>query len=120
MLAQLRKQFAYPGPALAMPLELIRCAEQFRMAFDEREPLVLEQIIRARLHVHLDQLGLVIEQVVLRWSAGHVQVDYAPGFWQAVRLPRRHRVVVTSPKRQRGGGASTIASQQSGQGNCAD
>ena len=61
------------------------------MPLDEREPLVLEQLVGAGLHVVLDQLGLVVEQVLLGRSARHVQVDDALGLGREVRRPEGHR-----------------------------
>ena len=78
-------------------LELVRRAEQLGMPLDEREPLVLEQLVGAGLHVVLDQLGLVVEQVLLRRAARHVQVDDALGLGREVRRPGRHRVVGRRP-----------------------
>ena len=66
LLAEVRQQLADPRPALAVLSEFVRRAEQFRMALDEGETLIFQQIIRARLHVQLDELRLIVEQFVLR------------------------------------------------------
>ena len=58
------------------------------MSLDEGEPLVLEQLVRARLQVMLDQLGLVVKQVLLGWSARHVQVNHPLGLGRKVRRLR--------------------------------
>ena len=71
------------------------------MPLDERELLVLEQLVGARLHVVLDQRGLLVEQVLLGRSAGHVQVDYPLGLGREVGRPSRHGVV--------GGGSPILA-----------
>ena len=79
IVGDVRQQLADPGAALPALLELVRRAQQLGMPLDEREPLVLQQLVGAGLHVVLDQLRLVVEQVLLRRRAGHVQVDDALG-----------------------------------------
>ena len=63
------------------------------MPFDEREFLVLEQGIGARLQVVLDELRLVIKQILLRRPARHVQINHSLGFGREMRRPGLVRVV---------------------------
>src|SRR5262249_61045560 len=72
-------------PTLAVLPKLVWRSQEFRMPFDEREALVFEQLVRARLHVLFDEFGLVVEQLLLRRRAGHVQVNHILG------LGRKHR-----------------------------
>src|SRR5262249_36912147 len=44
---------------------------------DEGEALVLEQLVRTGLHVQLDERRLVVEQLLLRRRAGHLEVNNA-------------------------------------------
>ena len=53
----------------------------------------LSQLFRAGLHVVLDQLGLVVEQLLLRRRAGHVQIDHVLRLGREVRLARRKRMI---------------------------
>ncbi len=64
-LAHAGQELADRLPALAALLEPVRRSQELGMPLDEREPLVLEQLVGAGLHVVLDQRGLVIEQVLL-------------------------------------------------------
>ncbi len=91
--AQVRQELADLRAALPAFLELVGRAEQLGVPFDEGELLVLEQLVGARLHVMLDELGLEVEQVLLRRTARHVQIDNALGLGCEVRRPGRHRVV---------------------------
>ena len=67
--AQVGQELADHRAALTALLKLVWRAQKLGMPFDEGEPLVLEQLVRAGLHVMLDQLGLEVEQVLLGWSA---------------------------------------------------
>ena len=60
-----------------MLLEGILRAEHFRHALDEGELLAFEEFLGAFLAVELEEFGLVIEELVLRGRAGHVQIDDA-------------------------------------------
>ncbi len=80
------------------------------MALDEREPLPLEQLVGAGLHVVLDEFRLVVEQVLLRRRARHVQVDDRAGLGGGFRLAERQRVVFD------GGGGWFRAAEQAGEG----
>ena len=91
--AEVGQQFADPGAALAVALELVGRAEQLGVALDEGEALVLEQFLGAGLHVQLDQLGLVVEQLLLGRSARHVQINDALGLRREMGRTGRHRVV---------------------------
>ena len=83
------------------------------MALDEGEALVFQQIVGARLHVQLDELGLVVEQFVLRRRAGHVQVDDAFGLRRELRRTRCQGIVS-------GRGGTAVALEQRRQGDGAD
>src|SRR5437764_5724833 len=85
-----------------MLLEFVRRAEQIRMPLDEREPLILEQRFGTWLHVQLIQLRLVVEQIMLRRRAGHVQVDNTLRLRRKHRRLRRQGILLTSLKRKRG------------------
>ena len=92
MLGQVRQQAGKPRAALPVLGELVRRAEQLRVALDEREPLALEELVRAGLAVALHQLRLVVEQLQLRRAAGHVQVDDLLGLGRKMRRPVRQRI----------------------------
>ena len=92
-LADVGQQVADRLAALAALVELVRGAQQLGMPLDEREPLVLEQLVGAGLHVVLDQGRLVVEQVLLGRGARHVEIDDPLGLGREVRRPGDHRVV---------------------------
>ena len=72
---QVRQKLAHPRAALSMPRKLVRRGEQLGRPLDEREPLAFQKLGRAVLPVVLDELGLVVEEIERRGSAGEVQVD---------------------------------------------
>src|SRR5205823_5155900 len=75
-----------------------------RVTLDERESRVFEQLVRARLQMVLDELRLVVEEVVLRRGAGHVQINDALHFRRKVRwLRRQWRAGSVSDRRIRSG-----------------
>ena len=82
-------------PLCAVLLELILRAGQRHFAADEREPFPFQQLRRASLAVVLDQFRLVIEQVELRRSADHVQVDHVLGPRRKVGWPSGERIRTT-------------------------
>ena len=88
---QVRQELAQHRAALDRFLKLVGRAQQLGMPLDEGEPLVFQQLVRARLHVMLDQLGLEVEQVLLRRSARHVQVNHPLGLGCEVRRLESHR-----------------------------
>ena len=79
-------------PLLPCWRELVRRAQQLRMPLDEREPLALEEFLRARLAVALRELRLVIEQLQLRRAAGHVQENDLLGPGRKMRRPIGERI----------------------------
>ena len=81
------------GAALAAFCEFVGRAEQLGVPLDEREFLVLEQRVGARLQVVLDELGLVVEQILLRRPARHVQIDDLLGLGGEMGRPGLDRVV---------------------------
>src|SRR4051812_33321713 len=87
--------------ALTALVELIRRSQELGMALDERETLVLEQLVGAGLHVMLDERRLVVEEILLGRSARHVQIDDALRLGRKHGGPWRHRVV--------GGGREILA-----------
>lgn len=89
-----RQQLADPGSSLAVLRELMGRPQHFRVPLDEREFLVLEQFIRAGLHVELYELGLVVEQILLRRRAGHFEINNAAGSGRQRWSPRRQRPIV--------------------------
>ena len=76
-----------------MLLELVWRAEQLGMPLDEREASVLEHLVGTWLHVILNQLRLILEEVLLRRRSRHVQVDDMLGLRRELRGARRERVV---------------------------
>jgi len=60
--------------------EGVLCAEKLRHAADECKALAGQKGGRTVLTIELDQLGLVLEQLQLAWSARHVQIDDTTGF----------------------------------------
>src|SRR5262249_1065617 len=69
----------HPGAGLPVAAELLPRAEQLWHAGGESEALPLEELIRARLTVAIDEFRFVIEQIEVRRRAGHVQIDNALG-----------------------------------------
>ena len=90
---EVRQQLADPRAALAVLGELVGRAEELGRALDEGEPLALEDFLGAGRAVELVELGLVVEQVVLRRRAGHVQVDDPLGLGRQQRRPWGEGVV---------------------------
>src|SRR2546429_9960099 len=72
-----RERFADPRAASAVLPELAPRAEQLRAvaAAHEREAFALDERLRNRLAVQLDELRLVIEQFELARSACHEEVN---------------------------------------------
>ena len=66
------QQFADPRTGLARLLEAIWRSEQLRDALDEGEPLAFKEMLGAIRSAVLLEFGLRIEQLQLRWAAGHV------------------------------------------------
>src|SRR5256885_17121642 len=89
---RVREQFADPGAAPAVLPELAPRAEQLRAvaAAHEREAFALDERLRNRLAVQLNELGLVIEQFELARSAGHEEVKDVLRARLEMRRTRRH------------------------------
>ena len=91
-LRQLGQCVGHPNAALAKLLEFARCAKQCGCGVSEGESLPLKVLVGARLPVSLDQFWLVIEQIEVRWRAGHVQKDHVLGapieMWRSRREGR--------------------------------
>src|SRR5436190_3378078 len=89
---RLREQFADPRAASAVLPELAPRAEQLRAvaAAHECEAFALDERLRNRLTVQLDELGLVIEQFELARSAGHEEVNDVFRARLEMRRTRRH------------------------------
>ena len=83
--AEFGQQFADFDSGFTTGVELVRCSQQLgpaRFQVDEGQPLLLQylqQFVRTGLHVVLDQRRLVVEQILLRRGAGHVQIDHMLG-----------------------------------------
>ena len=89
---QVRQQLGDLLAAFAVLLKLILRSGQRHFAADEREPLAFQQLRRASLAVVLDQFRLVIEQIELRRSADHVQVDHVLRPGRKVGWPSGKRI----------------------------
>src|SRR5437773_249089 len=89
---RLREQFADPRAASAVLPELAPRAEQLRAvaAAHECEAFALDERLRNRLAVQLNELGLVIEQFELARSAGHEEVNDVLRARLEMRRTRRH------------------------------
>ena len=79
------------GPAV-LP-ERLRRPHELGHARSKREPLPLQELIRAVLAAVLDQFRLVIEQIELRRRSRHVEIDDPLGGPREVRRSRCERVV---------------------------
>src|SRR5205809_5064406 len=91
---RVREQFADPGAASAVLPELAPRAEQLRAvaAAHEREAFALDERLRNRLTVQLDESGFVIEEFELARSAGHEEVNDVFRARLEMRRTRRHRI----------------------------
>ena len=89
ILRRVRQEIAEPGPGLSMLFELERRADHGKrrlIARHAREPLSAADGIGKLLAVPLLEVRLVIEQVQLRRSARHEQVNDPFGLGRMVRL----------------------------------
>src|SRR5258708_40225268 len=73
----MREEFAQRHAVLPARFKLPQRAEQRRVALEEGEAFALHQAGRRRLALEFAQLGFVIEEIELRRSAGHEEVDHA-------------------------------------------
>ena len=89
---KVRENFGHFLSGLAAPAELVRRAQQLRLALDEGELLPAQVRVGTRLTVVLDELGLVIEQVQGRGSTRHVQVNDTLCSPRLVRAARSERI----------------------------
>src|SRR5439155_3789321 len=91
---RLREQFADPGAASAVLPELAPRAEQLGAvaAAHEREAFALDERLRNRLTVQLDESGFVIEQFKLARPAGHEEVNDVFRARLEMRRTWRHRI----------------------------
>ena len=91
---RVREQFADPGAAPAVLPELAPRAEQLRAvaAAHECEAFALDERLRNRLTVQLDESGFVIEKFELAGSACHEEVNDVFRARLEMRRTRRHRI----------------------------
>ena len=89
------------GSGLSVLRKGERRAEHVRHPLDEGEPLPFEVLLRTRLAVVLLQRRLVVEQVQLRGTPRHVQVDHMLGLGGKLRHLRRERVDSLDRRRSR-------------------
>ena len=81
-----------PSAGLAVLLEGELRAQHFWHTLDEGKLLALEEFLGAILAIEFGQIRLVVEQLVLRWRTGHVQVDHALGRGWKLRQHRGQRL----------------------------
>ena len=98
---QLREQVAQFHAALSALAEAMQRTQQLRMPLDEGEPLALQVLIGAGCAVQSRQLGLVVIELELRWTAGQVHVDHGLGASGEMRAARRDRVDLAIEQRCR-------------------
>ena len=73
----MRQSIGHPRTRLAVLAEGVLRTEHLRDSLDEGELLALEKLLGTLFAIQLDQVGFVIEELVLRGGAGHVQVNDA-------------------------------------------
>ena len=66
-LMQMSDRVRHPDPAFPVLRELARRSQQLRRGGREGEALALEKLLGAILTVVLDEFGLVVEEVEVRW-----------------------------------------------------
>src|SRR3954469_16410837 len=91
-LLEVWNRIGHPNAAFAILSKLMARAEQLWRAGGESEFLSLREIIGTKLRIAFYQFRFVIEQIQVRRSAGHVQVNDPLGLRQVMRLTRRQRV----------------------------
>ncbi len=69
------------GLVFSVFVEVVEWAEEFGGAFDEGEGFAGEEFFGAVFEVVFFEFGFVVEEFVLRWRPGHVEVDDSFGFW---------------------------------------
>ena len=89
---EMRQPVRQPRPGLAVLLERKLRTQHLRDPLDEGELFAFEEFLRALFAVVFHQLRFVIEQLMLRWRARHVEIDHAFGGSREMRHRRSQRI----------------------------
>lgn len=66
--------------ALTMTRKLVRRSQKLRMAFDKGKTFTLQILVGAIFVVIFLQFRFVIEEFLLGWGTGHMEIDHTFGF----------------------------------------
>jgi hypothetical protein len=88
----MRQQLAQLHARLPVARKLSRAAQQRLVPFEKREPLARHQRLRRLLPAQFAQLRLVVEEVELRRTARHEQVNHPLRFRRELRRSLRQRI----------------------------
>ncbi len=103
------QKLAHQQAGVAVAAKTVRGSQEVGVPLDKRKPLPFQKLVRAGLHVELHELRLVVEKVLLRRRARHVQVDDGLGLRRRGRLAQGQRRFI-----QRGSSRRLRFSQEPG------